>query len=177
MAKYFSTSKANKRSVLLYSGGERFVLSKHLAKKLKAQDFKLYTSVQYWNAINSYEKKRLSAYITGLTNPIWWWKASINTGKTALVFYQKQRGIISRSIDQITILLWCIQSSSPVNKYFDFENCYHHVSDDFKAMDITHDFIYIQEMLPAVTAMTQTATQAPKWSKRSNCSTYRVNML
>jgi hypothetical protein len=29
-------------------------------------------------------------------------------------------------------------------------------------MDITHDFIYIQEMLPAVTAMTQTATQAPK---------------
>jgi hypothetical protein len=30
---------------------------------------------------------------------------------------------------------------------------YHHVSDDFKAMDIPHMISFIQELLPAVTQM------------------------
>ena len=49
------------------------------------------------------------------------------------------------------------QSVSP----FDFENFefYHHVSDEFEAMDIPHITTFIRELLPAVTQMANTPTQ------------------
>jgi hypothetical protein len=48
-----------------------------------------------------------------------------------------------------------------VGKYFDFENFdyYHHVSDEFKMMDIGHMTHFIQEMLPAMTKMANSPTQ------------------
>jgi hypothetical protein len=57
--------------------------------------------------------------------------------------------------DQITILFDVFKVPCQSVSTFDFENFdyYHHVSDEFKVMDIGHMTHFIQEMLPAMTKM------------------------
>jgi Zn-dependent M28 family amino/carboxypeptidase len=163
MAKYFSIAKNNKRSILFvfFAGEEKGLLgSKHLAKKLKAQDFKLYTQFNI-EMIGVPMKRDYLAYITGFDKSNMADKINEYTKKNTIGFLPKEAEfqLFYRSDNYSFYDVFKVPCQSVST--FDFENFefYHHVSDDFKAMDIPHMTSFIQELLPAVTQMANTPTQ------------------
>ena len=163
MAKYFATAKNNKRSILFvfFAGEEKGLLgSKHLAKKLKTQDFKLYAQLNI-EMIGVPMKRDYLAYITGFDKSNMAGKINEYTGKNTIGFLSKEAEFQlfyrSDNFSFYDVFKAPCQSIST----FDFENFefYHHVSDDFKAMDISHVTSFIQELLPAITKMANTPTQ------------------
>ena len=163
MAKYFATAKNNKRSILFvfFAGEEKGLLgSKHLAKKLKTQDFKLYAQLNI-EMIGVPMKRDYLAYITGFDKSNMAGKINEYTGKNTIGFLPKEAEFQlfyrSDNFSFYDVFKAPCQSIST----FDFENFefYHHVSDDFKAMDIPHVTSFIQELLPAITKMANTPTQ------------------
>ena len=163
MAKYFSIAKNNKRSILFvfFAGEEKGLLgSKHLAKKLKAQDFKLYAQFNI-EMIGVPMERDYLAYITGFDKSNMADKINGYTGKNTIGFLPKEAEykLFYRSDNFSFYELFKVPCQSVST--FDFENFefYHHVSDDFKAMDITHMTSFIQELLPAVTQMANSPIQ------------------
>jgi hypothetical protein len=163
MAKYFSVSKSNKRSVLFvfFVGEEKGLLgSKHLAKKLKQQNFNLYAQFNI-EMIGVPMKRDYLAYITGFEKSNMAEKINEYTGKNSIGFLPKAQEykLFYRSDNYSFYDIFKVPCQSVST--FDFENFdyYHHVSDEFKAMDIGHMTHFIQEMLPAVTKMTNSPTQ------------------
>jgi hypothetical protein len=163
MAKYFSVSKSNKRSVLFvfFVGEEKGLLgSKHLAKKLKQQNFNLYAQFNI-EMIGVPMKRDYLAYITGFEKSNMAEKINEYTGKNSIGFLPKAQEykLFYRSDNYSFYDVFKVPCQSVST--FDFENFdyYHHVSDEFKAMDIGHMTHFIQEMLPAVTKMANSPTQ------------------
>lgn len=163
MAKYFGKFNNNKRSILFvfFAGEEKGLLgSKHLAKKLKAQDFKLYAQFNI-EMIGVPMKRDYLAYITGFDKSNMAGKINEYTGKNTIGFLPKEAEFQlfyrSDNFSFYDVFKAPCQSIST----FDFDNFefYHHVSDDFKAMDIPHMTSFIQELLPAITKMANTPTQ------------------
>ncbi|PKH67564.1 peptidase M28 [Flavobacterium sp. ALD4] len=163
MAKYFSVSKSNKRSVLFvfFVGEEKGLLgSKHLAKKLKQQNFNLYAQFNI-EMIGVPMKRDYLAYITGFEKSNMAEKINEYTDKNSVGFLPKaeEYKLFYRSDNYSFYDVFKVPCQSVST--FDFENFdyYHHVSDEFKAMDIGHMTHFIQEMLPAVTKMSNSPTQ------------------
>jgi hypothetical protein len=160
MAKYFSKAKNNKRSILFvfFAGEEKGLLgSKHLAKKLKEQNFQLYAQFNI-EMIGVPMKRDYLAYITGFDKSNMAAKINEYTGKKSIGFLPKeaeyQLFYRSDNFPFYDVFKVPCQSIST----FDFENFefYHHVSDDFEAMDISHITSFIQELLPAITQIANT---------------------
>ena len=163
MAKYFNVFNNNKRSILFvfFAGEEKGLLgSKHLAKKLKAQDFKLYAQFNI-EMIGVPMKRDYLAYITGFDKSNMGAKMNEYTGKQTIGFLPKEAEyqLFYRSDNFSFYDVFKVPCHSVST--FDFENFefYHHVSDDFKAMDISHMTSFIQELLPAITKMANTTTR------------------
>ena len=163
MAKYFSETKANKRSILFvfFAGEEKGLLgSKSLVQKLKQQNFNLYTQLNI-EMIGVPMKRDYLAYITGFDKSNMAEKINEYTGKKTIGFLPKeaeyQLFYRSDNYSFYEVFKKPCQSIST----FDFENFdfYHHVSDEFKLMDIPHMTAFIQEFLPAVTKITTSPTQ------------------
>lgn len=163
MAKYFSETKSNKRSILFvfFAGEEKGLLgSKSLAQKLKAQDFNLYAQLNI-EMIGVPMKRDYLAYITGFDKSNMAEKINEYTGKKTIGFLPKEAEykLFYRSDNYsfYDVFRKPCQSIST----FDFENFefYHHVSDEFKVMDIPHMTSFIQEFLPAVTKIATSQTQ------------------
>lgn len=163
MAKYFSVTKSNKRSILFvfFVGEEKGLLgSKHLAKKLKKQNFNLYAQFNI-EMIGVPMKRDYLAYLTGFEKSNMAAKINEYTGKNNIGFLPKaaEYKLFYRSDNYpfYDVFKAPCQSVST----FDFENFdyYHHVSDEFKVMDIGHMTHFIQEMLPAITQMANSPTQ------------------
>lgn len=166
IAKYFSVSKSNKRSVLFvfFVGEEKGLLgSKHLAKKLKPQNFNLYAQFNI-EMIGVPMKRDYLAYLTGFEKSNMGTKINEYTGKNSVGFLPKaaEYKLFYRSDNYSFYDVFKVPCQSVST--FDFENFdyYHHVSDEFKAMDIGHMTHFIQEMLPAVTQMANSPTQEIK---------------
>lgn len=162
MAKYFSIVKNNKRSILFvfFTGEEKGLLgSKHLAKKLKAKDFKLYTQFNI-EMIGVPMKRDYLAYITGFDKSNMAGKINEYTGKNTIGFLPKEAEyqLFYRSDNYSFYNVFKVPCQSVST--FDFENFeyYHHVSDEFKVMDLPHMTSFIQELLPAVTQMANAPT-------------------
>lgn len=163
MAKYFSQTKANKRSILFvfFAGEEKGLLgSKSLVQKLKKQNFNLYAQLNI-EMIGVPMKRDYLAYITGFDKSNMAQKINEYTGKKTIGFLPKEAEyeLFYRSDNYsfYDVFKKPCQSIST----FDFENFdfYHHVSDEFKLMDIPHMTAFIQEFLPAVTKITTSPTQ------------------
>nr|WP_315223608.1 M20/M25/M40 family metallo-hydrolase [uncultured Flavobacterium sp.] len=163
MAKYFSQTKSNKRSILFafFAGEEKGLLgSKSLVKKLKAKNFNLYAQLNI-EMIGVPMKRDYLAYITGFDKSNMAGKINEYTGKKTIGFLPKEAEYElfyrSDNFSFYDVFKKPCQSIST----FDFENFefYHHVSDDFKAMDIPHMTHFIQELLPAITQMATTPTE------------------
>jgi len=163
MAKYFSTAKNNKRSILFvfFAGEEKGLLgSKHLAKKLKQQNFQLYAQFNI-EMIGVPMKRDYLAYITGFDKSNMAAKINEYTGKNSIGFLPKEAEyqLFYRSDNFPFYDIFKVPCQSVST--FDFENFdyYHHVSDEFKAMDTVHMTSFIQELLPAVTHIVNTPTK------------------
>ncbi|WP_433813832.1 M20/M25/M40 family metallo-hydrolase [Flavobacterium johnsoniae] len=163
MAKYFSKTKSNKRSILFvfFAGEEKGLLgSKSMVQKLKAQNFNLYTQLNI-EMIGVPMKRDYLAYITGFDKSNMAEKINEYTGKKTIGFLPKEAEykLFYRSDNYsfYDVFKKPCQSLST----FDFENFdfYHHVSDEFKVMDIPHITNFIQELLPAVTKISTSPTQ------------------
>ena len=162
MAKYFSITQSNKRSVLFvfFVGEEKGLLgSKHLAKKLKAQNFNLYAQFNI-EMIGVPMKREYLAYITGFDKSNMAGKINEYTGKNTIGFLPKEAEykLFYRSDNYSFYDVFKVPCQSVST--FDFENFkyYHHVSDEFKAMNVSHMTSFIQELLPAITKMTNSPT-------------------
>lgn len=166
MAKYFAQAKSNKRSILFvfFAGEEKGLLgSKSLVRKLKKQNFNLYTQLNI-EMIGVPMKRDYLAYITGFDKSNMSQKINEYTGKNTIGFLPKEAEyqLFYRSDNHPfyeTFKKPCQSIST-----FDFENFdfYHHVSDEFKLMDIPHITSFIQEFLPAVTQIANSPTQEIK---------------
>lgn len=163
MAKYFSETKSNKRSILIvfFAGEEKGLLgSKSLAGKLKKQNFNLYAQLNI-EMIGVPMKRDYLAYITGFDKTNMAVKVNEYTGKKTIGFLPKEAEykLFYRS-DNYSFYDAFKKPCQSIST-FDFENFdfYHHVSDEFKVMDITHMTSFIQEFLPAVTKMAITPTE------------------
>lgn len=163
MAKYFSETKSNKRSILFvfFAGEEKGLLgSKSLVQKLKKQNFNLYTQLNI-EMIGVPMKRDYLAYVTGFDKSNMAEKINEYTGKKTIGFLPKEAEyeLFYRSDNYsfYDVFKKPCQSIST----FDFENFefYHHVSDEFKVMDIPHMTSFIQEFLPAVTKIATTPTE------------------
>ncbi len=163
LAKYFSSKKSNKRSILFvfFVGEEKGLLgSKHLAKRLKAQDFNLYAQFNI-EMIGVPMKKDYLAYITGYDKSNMASKINEYIGKNTIGFLPKEAEykLFYRSDNYSFFDVFHVPCQSVST--FDFENFqyYHHVSDEFKLMDIPHMTTFIQEMIPAVTQMANSSSR------------------
>lgn len=163
MAKYFSQTKSNKRSVLFvfFAGEEKGLLgSKHLAQKLKGKNFNLYTQLNI-EMIGVPMKREFLAYITGFDKSNMATKINEYTGDKTIGFLPKEAEyqLFFRSDNFPFYEAFKVPCQSIST--FDFENFefYHHVSDEFKLMDVPHMASFIQELLPAVTHMAGSPTK------------------
>ncbi len=163
MAKYFAETKSNKRSILFvfFAGEEKGLLgSKSLAEKLKSQNFNMYTQLNI-EMVGVPMKRDYLTYVTGFDKSNMAEKINQYTGKNTIGFLPKEAEyqLFYRSDNHPFYEMFkkpCQSIST-----FDFENFdfYHHVSDEFKLMDIPHMTKFIQEFLPAVTQIATTPTQ------------------
>ena len=162
IAKYFSKTKSNKRSILIvfFAGEEKGLLgSKSLVQKLKKQNFNLYAQLNI-EMIGVQMKRDFLAYITGFDKSNMAQKINEYTGKSTIGFLSKEAEyqLFFRS-DNFPFYETFKKPCQSIST-FDFENFefYHHVSDEFKVMDLPHITRFIQEFLPAVTQMTSSPT-------------------
>jgi hypothetical protein len=163
MAKYFAETKSNKRSILFvfFAGEEKGLLgSKSLVQKLKKKDFNLYTQLNI-EMIGVPMKRDYLAYITGFDKSNMAEKINEYTGKKTIGFLPKEAEykLFYRS-DNYSFFEAFGKPCQSIST-FDFENFefYHHVSDEFKLMDIPHMTSFIQELLPAVTRISTSPTE------------------
>lgn len=163
MAKYFAETKSNKRSILFvfFAGEEKGLLgSKSLAQKLKKQNFNLYTQLNI-EMIGVPMKRDYLAYITGFDKSNMAEKINEYTGKKTIGFLPKEAEykLFYRS-DNYSFFEAFGKPCQSIST-FDFENFdfYHHVSDEFKVMNIPHITSFVQEFLPAVTRIATTQTE------------------
>ncbi|MBF4465792.1 M28 family peptidase [Flavobacterium sp. LC2016-12] len=163
MAKYFAETKSNKRSILFvfFAGEEKGLLgSKSLVPKLQKLNFNLYTQVNI-EMVGVPMKRDFLAYVTGFDKSNMAEKINQYTGKKTIGFLPKEAEyqLFYRS-DNYSFYEAFKKPCQSIST-FDFENFdfYHHVSDEFKVMDIPHMTSFIQELLPAVTQIASTPTE------------------
>ncbi|MFP2997801.1 M20/M25/M40 family metallo-hydrolase [Spongiivirga sp. MCCC 1A20706] len=167
LARYFSKTKSNKRSVIfaLFSAEEKGLLgSKHLAKKLKEQNLNLYTMVNFEMIGVPMKGKDYLAYITGYKKSNMADAINSYAGKKVIGFLPTAStyGLFQRSDNYPFYNEFNVPSHTVCT--FDFTNFdyYHHVDDEVAQMDIPHMTKVINEMIPPLATMFNTPTREIK---------------
>jgi Zn-dependent M28 family amino/carboxypeptidase len=157
LAKYFGTSKTNKRSILIafFAAEETGLLgSFHLAEKLKKNNINLYTMLNF-EMIGVPMKADYTAYITGFSKSNMAAKMNEYAGKKLIGYMQKefQYQLFMRSDNFPFFKEFNVPCQTVCT--FDFTNFdyYHHVKDEFEEMDLAHMTRFIQDILPVVEKM------------------------
>ncbi|MCL6272387.1 M20/M25/M40 family metallo-hydrolase [Muricauda sp. 2012CJ35-5] len=164
LARYFGTTKSNKRSLIfaLFSAEEKGLLgSKHLAKKLKEEGFNLYTMLNFEMTGVPLKDKDYTVYITGFEKSN---LAEISNkyAKEKLVGFlptAKEFNLFQRSDNYPFYTEFGVPSHTFCT--FDFTNFifYHKVGDEIKLMDFEHMASLINKMLPVVENITNAEKQ------------------
>ena len=169
LAKHFGTTKSNKRSILfvLFSAEEKGLLgSAHLAKKLKEQNFNLYTMVNF-EMIGVPMTTTHKAYITGFEESNMASKINEYAGKELIGFLPKAKeyNLFKRSDNYPFFQEFNIPAQTIST--FDFTNYeyYHHVDDEVSYMDFNHMESLINEMIPVIKKIANSATQEIKMNE------------
>ncbi len=160
LAKYFAHAKTNKRSLLfaLFSAEERGLLgSAHLAKKLKSQNFNLYTMVNF-EMIGVPMSTPHKAYITGYEMSNMAAKINEYSGKNTIGFLAtaKQYQLFKRSDNYPFYTEFGLPSQTVCTFDFTNFNYYHHVDDEISEMDFAHMAAIINEMIAPLERMANT---------------------
>jgi len=167
LARYFSKVKNNKRSIIfaLFSAEEKGLLgSIHLAKRLKEQNLNLYTMVNFEMIGVPMKGKDYLAYITGYKKSNMADAMNAYSGKKVIGYLPTAAGynLFQRSDNYPFYNQFKVPSHTVCT--FDFTNFdyYHHVDDEISEMDIPHMTKVINEMIPPLATMFNTATKEIK---------------
>lgn len=166
IAKYFGTHKTNKRSIVVafFTAEEVGLLgSEHLAEKLKKREFNLYAMLNF-EMIGVPMRADYTAYITGFSKSTMATKLNDYAGKKLVGYFpmEFQYQLFMRSDNYPFFKQFEVPCQTVCT--FDFENYpyYHHVDDEFELMDIKHMTSFIQDVLPIVEQMANSATKEIK---------------
>ncbi len=169
LAKYFSTRKTNKRSLLfvLFTAEENgLVGSKHLANLLKEKGMNIYTVVNF-EMIGVPMQKSYKAYITGYEKSNMAQKINEYVNEEFIGFLPtaKQYQLFARSDNYPFYQVFKIPSQTICT--FDFTNFdyYHHVDDEVSEMNFSHMSAIINKVAVALEKMAITPTQEIKMNE------------
>ena len=166
LAKYFA-EKETGRSILftLYSAEEMgLVGSKHLAKRLKQEGLDLYVMFNIEMVGVPMTDKDYTAYITGFELSNLAEKFNSYSGEKVVGFLpQAQEYQLFRRSDNYPFYEE-FQIPAQTISTFDFTNYgyYHHVSDEFEEMNVPFMTDLIEEIIPGITAMANSAEREIK---------------
>jgi Zn-dependent M28 family amino/carboxypeptidase len=163
MVNYFAKTKSNKRSILFcfFSGEEKGLLgSKHLAAKLKQQNFNLYVMLNF-EMIGVPMGQDIDAFITGYGRSNMVDKINEYAGRKIIgsnAFEMKYQ--LFRASDNYPFFTEFNVPSHTVSTT-DMEKFafYHQLGDDFEEMNVPHMTAFIQEMIPVTEKMVNAATR------------------
>ena len=155
MARYFSKTKSNKRSILftLFSAEEKGLLgSKHLAETLKAKNIDLYLMLNYEMVGVPLVGKDYTAYVTGFNKSNLAEKMNEYAGKKIAGFLPKagEYRLFMRSDNYPFFTEFDVPCQTFCT--FDFTNFdhYHKVGDSSDKMDFNHMANFVNTFIPAV---------------------------
>jgi len=156
--KYFAKAKSNKRSVLFvfFSAEEKGLLgSKHLAAKLKQQNFNLYFMFNYEMIGVPMVNKDMLLYITGFGKSNMAQKMNEYAGEKLIGYIPAEtRYGLFRASDNYPFYYEFDVPAQTVST-FDFENFqfYHQPDDEFDQMNISHISNVINKTIPVLEKM------------------------
>jgi len=169
LARYFGNAKTNKRSLVfaLFSAEEKGLLgSKHLAKKLKEQEFKLYTMFNFEMVGVPLVDKDYLVYASGYERSN---MADICNGyaKENLVGFlptAKEFNLFMRSDNYPFHNEFAVPSQT--FSTFDFTNFdhYHKVGDEASLMDFEHMATVVNKFIPVIEGIANAAQQEIKYN-------------
>ncbi len=167
MARYFGAKKSNKRSLMfvLFSAEEMGLLgSKHLANRLKDENANLYTVVNMEMIGVPFKDRDYVAFLTGYGKSNMAEKINAYVGANFLGESEvaKQYNLFKASdnypfYDVFKMPSHTISSCDLSN--YDF---YHHVGDEIDKLDYDHMASLINQLIPGIEKMSNTATQEIK---------------
>ncbi|MCF6295406.1 MAG: M28 family peptidase [Flavobacteriaceae bacterium] len=167
IAKYFSAKRSNKRSIIiaLFSAEERGLLgSKHLAKKLKAQNIDLYTMINFEMTGVPFPDRDYIAFATGydLSNMATKMNEYAKSNLIGFSEVSKKYGLFKASdnypfYNEFNLPCQTI-SSCDLSNY----NQYHKVGDEADLMNYEHMASLINKIIPVIETMSKTPTKEIK---------------
>ncbi|MCH4823924.1 M20/M25/M40 family metallo-hydrolase [Gramella lutea] len=170
IAEQLSKINDNKRSVIfaLFSGEEMGLKgSKHLAEKLKKEDLALYTMINLEMIGVPMKAKDYMAYITGFEKSNLATKFNEYSEKEVLGFLPQaeQMNLFKRSDNYPFYEQFGIPAQTICT--FDFSNYpyYHHVDDEAEFLDTEHMADLIENLMPALHQMANTADKEIKMTE------------
>jgi Zn-dependent M28 family amino/carboxypeptidase len=170
MAKYFAAKKNNKRSLMfvLFSAEEKGLLgSKHLAKKLKAENINLYTMVNMEMIGVPFKDRDYIAFLTGYEMSNMAEKMNEYLGSKVIGFSEiaKKYNLFRQSDNYAFYEAFKIpcqtMSSCDLSNY----EYYHHVDDEADKLDYNHMASLINSVIPAIEKMSNTPTKEIKMNE------------
>lgn len=162
LVNFFGKTKANKRSVMFcfFSAEEKGLLgSRHLAAKLKAQGFNIYTMLNF-EMIGVPLGKDILAFITGYSRSNMAEKFNEYAGKKLIGYtdFEVRYQLFKASDNYPFFTEMNIPAHTLSTTDMETFPYYHNVDDEFQNMDTAHMTSFIQQMLPLVEKM----VNAPK---------------
>jgi Zn-dependent M28 family amino/carboxypeptidase len=170
MAKYFAAKKNNKRSLMfvLFSAEEKGLLgSKHLAKKLKAENINLYTMVNMEMIGVPFKDRDYIAFLTGYEMSNMAETMNEYLGSKVIGFSEiaKKYNLFRQSDNYAFYEAFKIpcqtMSSCDLSNY----KYYHHVDDEADKLDYNHMASLINSVIPAIEKMSNTPTKEIKMNE------------
>lgn len=158
VAKYFSTFKNNKRSILFvfFSAEEKGLLgSKHLAAKLKEQKMDLYFMFNFEMIGVPMKDKGMDFYLTGFGKSNMATKMNEYAGEKLVGYLPiETKYMLFRASDNYPFFTEFNLPAQTVST-FDFENFqfYHQPDDEFELMDTKHMATVISKTIPVLEKM------------------------
>lgn len=167
MARYFATTKANKRSIIvaLFSGEEKGLLgSAHLATTLKEENIDLYTVLNFEMLGVPFPDRDYMAFVSGydLSNMSEKINEYSNYKVTGLSEISKERNLFRRSDNLPFYETFSVPSHtiscSDISNY----DYYHHVDDEADKLDYKFMAKLIDKLIQALEAICNTPTKEIK---------------
>ena len=171
LARYFGTTRSNKRSLifvfLFFTGEEKGLLgSKHLAKKLKDENLNLYAMLNFEMVGVPLVEKDYFMYLTGFeeSNLATVGNSYSNTTLIGFLPKAKEFNLFKRSDNYSFHAAFNVPSQT--FSTFDFTNFeyYHKVGDEVDQMDFKHMAAVVNKSIPLIEGIANAATQEIKYN-------------
>ena len=169
LANYFAKSKTNKRSIIfaLFSAEELGLLgSTHLAKRLKTTNINPYVMFNIEMIGVPMLNKPYTVYLTGFENSTMAEKFNAYAGASVMGFLPqaKEYNLFKRSDNYAFYEVFKIPAQTVST--FDFTNFdyYHQVGDEASLMDYEHIANVVNQLIPGVEGMANSATHEIIWN-------------